>query len=340
MNNNVINPRHNARQVDRFALQSETLFIYVAIAITSVGFFVFGKSTALQYGAPEWLSWIVGLVAACISAYVTDYAFRHLLEEVVFQALAWMRPTPPEGEKAEVRADQALYFKVLRFLRWVILTAIVGALFYGDWVSVQALRDPFADQAKKKEKTDVTAYTASLGDELNAAVAPLASQMKALERKIAAAEKRVEAGNPGLLSLKKEGNGWAGSELSKQKDKATRDDRKELNKITASYNEALAGNAALLGAATGTVVQENQAADSDNSNQKQSLSTLYFMSGAGAKALSVLLRIFLVVSFLSRNPNLDANGDGKVDHDDVTEAAGGRGGFFGRLFGSGQLRRA
>ncbi len=317
---NVINPSENARKVDTMALRAETVFIWVAIAITSMGFFLFGQDVALKFGAPGWLAFAIGVVAGVLSGYVTDYSFRHLLEEVVFQPLAWLHPGSPKSERP-------LFFQIMGGIRWIILTIIVLALFVGDWYSVQAVREPFANQAEEKATTDVTTFSAALTNQLKAGSAPMADQINALKADIAAAEKRVEGANPGLVDLKKEGNGWAARELSKMKSSATKEMSKELKTLTASYNSTISENTKLLSAETQRVQLSNLQADGQNATQRASLSNLYFYSGAGAKALSVLLRIFLVISFLVKNPTLDANGDGVVDGADVTAGAGGRPGF-------------
>lgn len=316
-NNNVINPSANARNVDRMALRAENVFIWVAIVGTSVGFFMWGINLALDFSAPKWLAWIVGAALGALSGYVTDYAFRHLLEEVVFRALAWLHP----GLK---KHSKHIYFKIMGFVRWFVLTIIVVALFLGDWYSVQAVRDPVAAQAKQKPTTDVRMFATNLGTSLATATAPLATQIGQLKADIKAAESRVEAGNPGLVTLiKKDGNSWAAKELSKKTSAATRELRSELSAITKEYNKALGETSKTLTTETQRVTGENLVANADNETKKASLSGLYFWAGFGSKSLSVLLRIFLVISFLYKNPTLDANGDGVVDGKDVTAAAGG-----------------
>lgn len=314
---NVINPSENARKVDIMALRAETVFIWVAIAITSIGFFLLGQDTAIKLGAPKWLAFTVGVVAGALSGYVTDYSFRHLLEEVVFQPLAWLHPGSP-------KAERELFFQIMGGIRWLILATIVTALFVGDWYSVQAVRDPFANQAQEKPTTDVTTFSAALQNQLSAGAAPMAEQIKTLKRDIADAEKRVEAGNPGLVSLQKEGNSWAAKELAGKKARATKEMKKDLDVLQKEYNTAISDNTRLLNTETKRIQESNLQINNQNATQRTSLSDLYFYSGAGAKALSVLLRIFLVISFLVKNPTLDANGDGVVDGKDVTAGAGGR----------------
>lgn len=47
-NNQVINPQKNSLNVDRQVFYAERVFLFVAIAITSIGFYVWGSTTAAQ----------------------------------------------------------------------------------------------------------------------------------------------------------------------------------------------------------------------------------------------------------------------------------------------------
>lgn len=315
----VINPQANSRTVDRQVLLAERVFLGVAVIITSIGFFVWGSSAARQFEAPPLLQYVVGVVAALSSAFVTDFAFRHFLEEVVYQGLAFFHPN------VTGRGHKAFYFKALDVVRWLLLTLVVGALFYADWNSVQTIRDPFAATARQRATTDIAAATANLSKNLSAASTPMAEQIAALKKDIAATERRAIAANGGLAALVKNGNGWASRELEKKKSAATRNSRRELDKLQSAYTSTLADQSAALTASTSALTTENQQISAENDQKKRSLSDMFFMFGAGSKLLTVILRIFLVVSFLSKTPTLDANGDGVIDGRDVTAAASGHG---------------
>jgi hypothetical protein len=314
----VIDPVANAGTVDRRVLFSEKVALLVAIAITSVGFFVWGKSMAAQY--TDWVpvQLLVGMVAATVAAYVTDLAFREFLEDVVFQLLSAPMPKPDNYQ------TPAGYIRFLKVLRWVVLTTIVVLLFMADWFSVYTIKDPFADQAKQRELVDVEARRGMLTEGSTAQLSPMAGQIKTLKSDIAATESRVVRDNPGLQKLAREKNAWAIAEMAKKKDRATKSMRAELEKLTAAYNASLASGAAQTDTAIAQMQATNKATMEANEKSKASMSSLFFMFGAGAKGLTVLFRIFLVISFLSTNPRLDANQDGKVDGADVTAAAGGK----------------
>lgn len=312
----VINPQENSRNIDKSILMAENLFIIVAVLVTSAGFFVWGSSAAAQYTDEKWLQIGVGIFAAVASAYVTDFAFRKFLEEVVYQGLAAFHPNV-------VRKGRGLYFKILDICRWLLLTIVVGALFYADWNSVQTIRDPFAAQARQRETTDVVAASAALNAELKSAVAPMSGQIASLKSDISAAERRTERANGSLVALATQGNGWAARELEKKKQAATKAQRKELNSLQSAYTKTLSAQSETIGEATRQITARNADTDTENRQKRESLSNMFFMFGAGSKALTVILRIFLVVSFLAKTPTLDANGDGVVDGRDVSAAARG-----------------
>lgn len=318
----VINPQANSRNIDRQVLLAEKVFLYAAVVITSIGFFVWGRSAAAQFTDITLVQNITGVVAAVLSAYVTDFAFRNFLEEVVYQGLAAFHPN------VTGRAEKSIYFKILDVTRWVVLTIVVAALFYADWNSVQTIRDPFAASAKQRETTDIAAASATLSANLSSASAPMAQQIAALRADIAATEKRVTAGNTSLTALIHNNNGWAARELAKKKASATKSSRKELEKLQSAYTKTLSDQSATLTSTTNAISDQNTEITRENTQQKQSISAMYFMFGAGCKALTVLLRIFLVVSFLAKTPTLDANGDGIIDGRDVSAAARGGDGSF------------
>jgi len=313
---NVINPAANSRRIDRQILNAERLFLIIAVLITSIGFYVWGSSTAAQYTDIRAISVGVGLLAAIASGYVTDYAFRQFLEEVVYEPLAAIHPS-------SVATDSPVYFRVLKIVRWIILATVVALLFCADWYSVQTIKDPFAASAKQGEIVNVAAVTATVSGQYDGVAAPLAAQINTLKADIRAEERRVEAGNGALAALVAKGNGWAAKELSKKKERATKAARAELASTQAAYTAALQGRVAAVNSSTAAIQRSNDDTERTNAENRAALSGMFFLFGAGSKAMTVLMRIFLVVSFLAKNPTLDANGDGVVDGRDVSAAARG-----------------
>lgn len=318
----VIDPVANAGTVDRRVLFSEKVALLVAIAITSVGFFVWGKSMAAQYTDLLVVQWLVGLAAAAVAAYVTDLAFREFLEDVVFQLLSAPMPKPDTYQKP------GGYIQFLKVLRWVVLTTIVVLLFMADWYSVYTIKDPFADQAKQRELVDTDAAGVTRHQITKDKAASAQWMMDELKKDIATAEKRAERENPGLMKLINDrsspSRGWATTELAKKKAKATKALRGDLDEFRHTYSTTLSQGTQQDSIAAVLLLKQNEQTMEANEKSKASMSGLFFMFGAGAKGLTVLFRIFLVISFLSTNPRLDANQDGKVGGADVTAAAGGK----------------
>lgn len=317
MKNQVIDPQKNSRNIDRRVLLAERIMLGIAVVITSAGFLVWGYNAAGQYTELFPLKAAFGIIAALTSAMVTDFAFRNFLEEVIYQMLVVFYP------KAKNHIEKPGYVKAMAFLRWTILATIVSLLFYADYISVFTVKDPIASAAKQKEVIDPAKVSAQASSTMNAQIKPLKNQIAALKSEIKQDESRVERANVGLVKLVSQGNNWAPSQLAAKKANATKVKRKALAKLEDAYNEALSGNSATLATINTQAIQSSQATIEENKNQKDAMSNLFQLFGVGSKIMTILFRMFLVVSFLSKNPNLDANGDGEISGEDVTAAASG-----------------
>lgn len=329
----AINPIANHNRIDRRVLFAEKVTLWVVIILTSIGFYVWGRSVAQQYTDHPLAQNIAGLIAAIISAFITDVAFREFLEDVIYQLLAALKIK--EGTTFTNLKFKSNYTRNLKIFRWLVLTTIVASLFYVDYYSVQTIRNPFASQARQKPTDDIAAVTATLNQQTTAATAPIAAQItniqdqiKQAQRDIRSAEANAAAKNKALRDLIAQGNTWATGELNRKKAQASAPHRTHLQNLQTqldaanqTYNTALANQNATLTAVTQATLQKNQQIETENLEAKYSLSNMYFMLGFGLKALTILFRLFLVVSFLAKNPNLDANNDGTVDGRDVTAAA-------------------
>ena len=315
MKNQVINPQKNSRSIDRHVLFAERLMLGVAVVITSAGFLVWGYNAAGQYTESFPVKAAFGILAAFMSAMVTDFAFRNFLEEVIFQMLVVFYP------KAESHIEKPGYIKAMAFFRWVILAAIVSLLFYADFISVYTVKDPIAAASKQKPVVDPAKVSAEAASTMNEQIKPLKQQISALKAEIKQEESRVERQNASLVKLVSQGNNWAPSQLAAKKANATKVKRANLTKLEDAYTAALSGNSTALATINNQAIQTSQVTIEENNAQKAAMSNLFQLFGVGSKIMTVLFRMFLVVSFLSKNPNLDANGDGTVDGEDVTAAA-------------------
>lgn len=310
----AIDPVSNSRTLDRKILIAERLMVGVAVAVTSAGFFVWGRSAAMQYTDNPMAPLAVGAGVALVAAFVTDFAFCNFLEEVIFQALAvWYPSSSPVAEHG--------YIKFLRFVRWLVLTAIVAALFYADYNSVYTIRDPLADQARKEATVDVIAKREEVTSRQAQDLAPMRERIAQLRSDIKTASDN--ASTPELRRLAAKGNQWAIPQVMAAQAKATRKMRVELEQLESAYNKALTAGVATLTTTTVKAEEVNDEINRANNAKKASLAGMFTMFGVGSKTMTVLLRIFLVLSFLTQNPNLDANRDGRIDGRDVTASAGG-----------------
>jgi hypothetical protein len=315
----VIDPVANSTKVDKNILLTETVAVYTAMAVTSVGFFVWGYGVTGGYIQNWYVQVLIGLIAAAAAAFITDLAFRKFLEDVVFQVLAGPML------KAQGAQFQTGYVRKLRRARLFMLTGIVLLLFAADVFSVYTIKDPFANKAKGRELVDVEARRTTWVEGSTAQLNPMAGQIKTLKADIAAAESRVVTDNPGLRKLAREKNTWAIQQLANKKKAASKSMRAELEKLTASYNTSLASNAAQADTSIALINTLNKNAVEANDRDRSALSGMFMFFGGGSKVLAVLCRVFLVISFLSLNPKLwDANKDGKIDGSDATAAARGK----------------
>ncbi len=313
-----INPVQNSKNIDRHVLMAERLLVALVALAGSAFAFRYIWQVVAAYTDLVVFQWAGAVVAAVAAAFITDFAFRNFLTEAVFWPFALFHP----DVLASIR-ENSRYFSVMRFLKWVAITAIVAGLFYLDWGTIQNVRAPIAAGQRQIEKTDVAEKTGVLNAEMSATLIPIRTRIKEVQAAISSAEKRVGAENPKLVDLAKDGNGWAQSKLRTLKNKATATDRQELDKLNKSLNSTIEETTGAVTATAATLNAENARIDQVNAQNQASLSNMVFLFGGWLKLLTVACRVFLVLSFLSKAKTLDVNGDGVVDGRDVTSYARG-----------------
>lgn len=310
-----VDPIVNARTLDGRVLAVETLAKIVAIVITSLGFFVWGASIAAQYGAPEWLQYVVGGLFAGLSAWITDMAFSDFLENSLFQALSFF-----QFKWYNSSTDWYTAF-FLKPLRWVVVTAIVAGLFYADYNSVYTLRSPIANAKEKSERVNFKALDAAQRQRIADQVGPIDREIEQVRKDIAREEKNTLSSNSSLAELSANGNSWARNELQKKVAKATKTDKKRLAKLQENRDKALSSITAAADKERNLAIADDTAAQQADIESKAAISTLFTTWGFGAKLLTILCRLLLVINFLINSPNWDANQDGVIDGADVAAAA-------------------
>lgn len=315
----MINPYENQEKSVRGIASAEALARWAAVLFTSIGTFVYARDLAAKYLPADW-SWApwlaigAGLLGAGIAAWLTDMMFGELLQRVTYDALAARHPNV-------VKWAGPSYFKNLRRTESILFGVLLVSLLAFDLYTTIIIRDPVADQARQADLIDVEAMRANLTAAKAAEIAALRGDAKAKAQDIREAEKRVEAANPALSRLKSDGNAWASQKLAKQQAKATATDQKSR----AALEGAIAATVTDAPAYTAARIREAEAANAanaaKNARNREVLSGLYLIFTLIPKALAILLRILMVVSFLAYSVNFhpDLNGDGIIDYQDVQE---------------------
>ena len=318
-----VDPVKNANSMEGHVLMSETIAKLVAVIITSIGFFIWGKDVAAQYTDWAVAHWATGILFAVIAAWITDFAFSHFLENSMFQFLAfwkfdWFGASAQQG-------PYITYF--LRPMRWLVVTIIVAALLWADWTSVYTLRSPIANAKKENvERVDFSSLRKEQQRAITATIAPVDAEIKQVRADIVAAERNAVAANTALAKLAAEGNSWAKGQLAAKKAKATKAYKKRLESLQEQRDKAYTSATTLAAREQDIALTDDATAQQTEAESKTAITTLFTQFGIGSKLLTIFLRLFLIINFLINTPNWDANRDGRIDGSDVTASASGAAG--------------
>lgn len=311
-----VDPLLNARTLDGHILAAETIFKLIAIIVTSIGFFVWGQDLTAQYGGPPWLGYVVGALFAFVAAWVTDISFSHFLETVLYQLITffsfnWLTTDPKGGIYRH-------YF--LMPLRWGVVMTIVAALFYADYKSVYTLKDPIANAREHYKPTDYHSLHNQQQERVRDATADFDRQIKEekqeRDRKVANAQH-----HSALQQLANGGNGWAKQQIKSRADAAEAPYKKRIARLQEKRDKAADAERTANEQERNNIIIADNAALSADSGNREAISGMFTQFGLGSKIMTILLRLLLIINFLVNNPG-DWNGDGKIDGEDVTAAAG------------------
>ena len=316
----MINPYHNRDTTNRNVRLAERGARYIATITTSLGAFVWGQDLAARYLPLEWsatpyLCVATGLLAGAVMGFLTDFMFGNLLQRVAYDLLAARHPNVLKWQ-----GDR--YFHTLRRAESILFGLLLVALLGVDMYTTLIIRDPIADQARANATTDLALATDSISRAQGAAAAPIASQLRDLDARITAEERRIASANPGLQKLiRDDRNAWAITTLAKKKERATAAMRSERDKLTAAYNAALAGQSAALGETQKQIIADNDRIAAANQRNRNVMAGMYMAFTVGPKMLSILLRVLMVITFLAYSTDFhpDLTGDGIIDYRDVEE---------------------
>jgi len=319
----MINPYQNRATTNRNIAMAESVMRFTATVTTSLGSFIWGRSTALQY-LPEgwfgatWIAFIVGLIAAVISAWLTDLMFGQLLQRVCYDLMASRHPNVVKWSSG---GGPGGYFKAMRGAERMGFIVVLAGLLVFDAYTTLIIRDPVADQARQQTTVDVEGVRSKIQVESDQRVAALRADAKSKAKEISEAERGVVAANPALVRLKSEGNAWAASELAKKVKKATAPVHKQKADIEAQITATMSTDATYIQSRVSEADAANARANDATQRNRAVFSGMYLAFTVIPKLLSIILRILMVVSFLaySHNFNPDLTGDGIIDYHDVEE---------------------
>lgn len=315
----MINPYKNRESTARNIASAERLARYAATIFTSIGAFVYGRDLSLKY-LPEgwcWSPWIAvagGVFIAGAAAWLTDMMFGTLLQRVTYDTLASRHPNVTKWQGA-------VYFKNLRTAESWMIGILLAALLGFDLYTTLIIRDPVAEQARQTPLVDVVALRGNLEAAEAASIAQLRDDAKQKEKSIRETEKRVEAGNPALARLKASGNAWASTKIAKSQAKATAPDQKGRAALETAIASRVAEGPAYIQARVAEAEAANARALDSNTRNRDVMAGMYTAFTVVPKALAILLRILMVVTFLAYSSkfNPDLTGDGIIDYQDVQE---------------------
>lgn len=310
---NKVDPKANAKSIEGYTLTAELVAKWVATIITSIGFFIWGKQLALSYNPDPALANIVGGIMAILSGWLTDFAFSHFLENVMFDFFAFF-------QFRWVKNKQGIFGVCIGLLRWLSISTIVALLFYADYKSVYTLRDPVASQAKQGVLFDTDSLSRAQLARTREAVSDDGKEIASLQKSIENRAAQVAASNAGLTKLIADGNPWAQSELAKKIRTANSEDNKLLSAAKQRRQVKQARQLQQDSVEMAYALAANGLTFSGNVESKTAISTMFTTFGFGAKILTILCRLLLVLSFLAKGI-YDADGDGVIDGKDVTADA-------------------
>lgn len=308
----AVNPQKNRQTVQQHALAAEQVFKWVAVIITGVGFFILGKSFALAYDLHPMAANVVGAVACVAAGWITDFSFSHFLEDSIYQFLVffrgdWKTSTTPR------------FTQIMQASRWCLVTTMVVLLFMADYYSVVIMKSPVSEASRPATIINIDSVARASTQRTHDAIALINTDIDAVKKAITDKTNATHNAHPELSTLIAKGNRWAPGELKRLVDKSIKPDNERLVALQARKDAEYARQSAITDQATALATNANTSAITYTDGTRAAMSGMFSTFGIGSKVLTILLRIFLVISFLA-NPH-DADGDGHISSKDVSAAA-------------------
>ena len=140
----------------------------------------------------------------------------------------------------------------------MLLGLIIFQAFSSATLSWMGRQDVAEVVVKEPETTDVADLKLTLEQSSAGKIGAIQEDLRAIRQDIRETEKAIEANNGKLVTLARDGNGWAQSKLSKLKDSATRNARKNLDAKEALLTDLQRQESEILTATLSGAVAENE----------------------------------------------------------------------------------
>ncbi len=315
----MINPYSNREATNRNTARSEAGARWAAVIFTSGGAFIYGKDLAMRYLPDSW-EWsptcaiVAAIAAAGVAAWLTDLMFGDLLQRVVYDLLASRHPNV-------IKWQGDNYFKSLRRGESIMYAVLLVGLLCFDLYTTLVIREPIADQARAKPIINVDSLRQGLQSSYDSNISALRTDAKEKQKAIASIERKVANSNPALEKLKKDGNAWAANEIARRQRKAIATDEKARASLENAVAVAVTESPKYIASRIAEAETANAEAAAANQRNRAVMSGMYTAFTVVPKALAILLRILMVVTFLAYSSKFhpDLTGDGIIDYRDVEE---------------------
>ena len=324
-----IDPERDDALIPTLILWIERACIFVVAIVSGVAVAAFGYLKASAYTDIEIIRWFFAVLFFFLATAITDYGVKYLIQKGAYDLFAGLNPATYKNN------SYSTYQRVMQFLAWACMIAIIYGLFRFDYESVIAVSDPVANMVHKEKKLNQDSIRRAIDDQEQArigavvgAIQSVQLEIKKTERQIEATKQRVYQSEGALKRLvERDNNGWAKGQIYAKQSKAVAGLQSQLeilrqNKsdLEAQRVKDLAYRSNIIAKTDSSVLAENAAIDGRNTSLVQGTSSLFIWMGFYAKCIAALLRILLVVMFMGGNIK-DYTGDGKVDYKDVNAAA-------------------
>lgn len=322
----VFNPVDDEKKIFRILLLTERACIFVVAIVSGVAVAVYGYKIASGYTSSEIVRWASAILFLGLATWITDIGVKFFIQKSAYDFFAMFNP-------ATYRSTQFNWFsRAMQVVGWFVMVSITAGIFLFDYVTTNSVRNPVANMIKKEKTLNQDSLRQIVLAQENARVGATRNAITELNLEIKRIEKSIEVkrqsvGDAKLKSLASSGNGWAKGKLKGVQDYAVIGLNRELQKqldlkheLQEQYAKDLAYKSDIVSRSDSTIFSTNQAIELRNLSLVQGTSTLFLYMGFWAKCLAALIRILLVVLFFASGV-IDANGDGKIDYQDVSASA-------------------